>query len=239
MAGMKSRLFRLLTTALCVWLDIQVSAARRQREAVTAIVKAGGTVNYDYEFVPSAIPADVQRRLVHGRVTPGPVWLRNQIGDDYFRTVVRVCFNHPKATIRKADLDELVKLPHVKDFVLEGTGFHDEDLKALGELRQLEVLQLIDMRINGSILARLPNPERLKNLCLSKTNIDDAALRRVEEMTGLETLWLDGTRVTSAGLRHLRSLMNLKNLYLQNTQVSESGVTSLRAALPNTDIRWP
>ena len=44
-------LFMVMTLA-CVgmsWLGIKMRAARRQREAVTAIQKLGGWVRYDYE----------------------------------------------------------------------------------------------------------------------------------------------------------------------------------------------
>ena len=68
MAGMKSRWFRfslrtllLLIAVLCVWLGIQVNAARRQREAVAAIQSAGGSVVYDYEIVPRP-PTPVRTR---------------------------------------------------------------------------------------------------------------------------------------------------------------------------------
>jgi hypothetical protein len=59
MAGMKSRWFRfslrtllLVIAVLCVWLGIQVNAARRQKEAVAAIQKAGGEINFDFQCVP-------------------------------------------------------------------------------------------------------------------------------------------------------------------------------------------
>jgi len=54
MFRMKSRWFRfslrtllLLIAALCVWLGIQVNAARRQKDAVAAILNTGGAVHYD------------------------------------------------------------------------------------------------------------------------------------------------------------------------------------------------
>src|SRR6476659_4651164 len=99
MARMKSRWFRfslrtllLLITALCVWLGIQVNAARRQREAVAAILKAGGRVHYDYEIVPQPWPPKTLQTGIYGidpqAKLPGPAWLRQGIGDDSFRTAV-------------------------------------------------------------------------------------------------------------------------------------------------------
>jgi len=284
MAEMKGRWFRfslrtllLLVTALCVWLGIQVNAARRQREAVAAILSAGGTVVYDYEIVPSAspstallktLPAGVRRtdkRIDHNQLPHGPAWLRAQIGDDYFRTVIAVYLNHPNAGIKKADLDQLAKLPHLREFVFEGnrTDIHDKDLATLGQLHELELLQFIGGSIDGSILNVLTNPARLKNVCFSDMDIDDVALGGLEKMTGLEILFLDRTRITDAGLAHLRNLINLENLDLGYTEitdaglrqlnglqkltyvclryskVSAAGVRALRAELPNANIVGP
>jgi hypothetical protein len=43
----------LIVAIFCVWLGIKVNAARRQAEAVAAILKAGGTVNFDYQMIPA------------------------------------------------------------------------------------------------------------------------------------------------------------------------------------------
>ena len=36
-------------TVLCVWLGFKVNAARRQKEAVEAILKTGGEIAYSYQ----------------------------------------------------------------------------------------------------------------------------------------------------------------------------------------------
>jgi hypothetical protein len=280
MAGMKSRWFRfslrtllLLITALCVWLGVQVKSARRQRDAVANLLKAGAMVRYDYEEVPRPRPAGtpVGRQVSdtmfdQNQLQPGPAWLRKRIGDDYFRSAVAVWLYPPTSTIQKSDLDELANLPYIRDFCFDGrdTSIHEEDITALQELHQLEVLQLIRVRVNGSVLARLPNPTRLKRLSLTQSDIDDIALERIEKMTELRDLWLDGTHITDAGLQHLRSLKNLGNLFLEAAPItdtglqhlydlktltflnlhscsnlSEAGVSKLRAALPNANIVWP
>ena len=46
------RMLLVVVTVLCVWLGFKVNAARRQKEAVEAILKAGGQVSYDYQLVP-------------------------------------------------------------------------------------------------------------------------------------------------------------------------------------------
>ena len=262
---MKSRRFRfslrtmlVLTAALCVWLGIQVNAARRQREAVAVLLNARAIILYDYQVVPHQAGVD--------RLPPGPAWLRELIGDDYSRTVVAVIIR-PEATIQKSVLDELAKLPYVREFGLMGdlwrTEISDNDLAALREFHQLEWLNLVDVHLSGSILATLSYPGRLKILRLNGTDADDAALKYCEKMMLLEILDLGGTRVTDVGLVHLRNIKNLDDLrlndtritdaglehlhglkkltylHLQRTRVSEAGVSALRAALPNANIMWP
>src|SRR5689334_19583107 len=106
------RTLLLLIAVLCVWLGIQVNAARRQREAVTAILKAGGTVYYDYQFVPLPRPLGSPRgwgsdkQFDKSQSPPGPAWLRQWVGDEYFRTVVLVNFYDAKPNFGR-DLEQL------------------------------------------------------------------------------------------------------------------------------------
>jgi hypothetical protein len=51
------RMMLVMVAVLCVWLAFTFNAARRQKEAVAAILRAGGTVSYDYQMVPRpAVP---------------------------------------------------------------------------------------------------------------------------------------------------------------------------------------
>src|SRR5262245_19997517 len=90
------RTMLLLITALCIWLGYQVNAARRQREALAAIARAGGTVYFD-------------------RRTP-PDWLHQFLGDDS-RTAIKAFFSHPKPNIAKSDLDQVANFPCLRYFV--------------------------------------------------------------------------------------------------------------------------
>ncbi len=55
------------------------------------------------------------------QLPPGPAWLRQLMGDDYFYNVVEVWLLKTNAHIQKADLDELGKLPHVRSVVRAAT----------------------------------------------------------------------------------------------------------------------
>ena len=70
-----------------IWLGVIANRANRQRRAVQAITKAGGSVWYDYQADGSgseAIEPDVRPDAPE----PGPSWLRKLIGIDYFANVV-------------------------------------------------------------------------------------------------------------------------------------------------------
>ena len=79
----------ILTALLAVWLGFYVKRVRDQRETVAAILKAGGTVAYDYQSPPKVSPGGP---LYPTARPPGPSWLRNLIGEDYFVTVVHFRF---------------------------------------------------------------------------------------------------------------------------------------------------
>jgi len=256
------RTLLLVITVLCVWLGLQVNAARRQRNAVAAILKAGGTVYYDYQIVFETSVQWPIKSFDDTKPPPGPAWLRRQIGDDYFRTVAAVYFLDI-ATVDKADLDRLAELRGLKALLSSGTAIVDKDLTVLASLHELEALVLIHTPVNGSILASLPNPRCLNSLWLIETDVDDAAIESIEKMTGLVHLRLTSSRITDAGLEHLRNLRKLEYLYLshtgitdaglqrlaglkqlklvtlEGTQVSSAGVSVLQAALPNANVYWP
>ena len=64
------------------WFACRMQKARRQREAVEAIERAGGLVIYDWQssgfgFEPSAEPS-------------APKWARTLLGDDFFGGVKRI-----------------------------------------------------------------------------------------------------------------------------------------------------
>jgi hypothetical protein len=73
----------LLMTAICVWLGIEVNAVQRQRAIVAAIEKMDGAVLYDWEL-------DENNQETGAKHPPELDWLRRQIGDDYFQTVIAV-----------------------------------------------------------------------------------------------------------------------------------------------------
>jgi hypothetical protein len=242
--GFSLRMMLFAVTLLCVWLGFKVNAARRQKEAIQAVLGAGATVNFDYQYKRLQLPVPLPKSFgrIDARVLPDytidsnaesawPLWLRSRFGDDYFRNVIAVYFNHPNLKAR-TQLGELAKLPRLMFFVLDSRGLewhpNDDDLSVLENLNYLQSVQLMGATINGSVLARLHHPERLTNVCLSHTQVDDNAMRIIGNMVNLDRIWLDGTRITDVGTVHLERLNQLKLLYLQDTNISDRSLVHLK-----------
>ena len=70
------------------------------------------------------IEIDENGWLFPHRSPPGPTWLRNLIGIDYFATVGAVCLNTGRVNVTKATIDDAVgrlsDLPHSHSAALSG-----------------------------------------------------------------------------------------------------------------------
>lgn len=145
------RMFLLILTLVAIALGWYVNRVSQQRAAVAWVVQKGGTVQYSFEFGPNEQP-------LKQPVPPGPDWLRNMLGIDYFSTVWRVNFediNEPnlmplaKLTSLKqltlfrcnaADISPLAKLTNLKSLYIGNNLIRD--ITPLRSLKQLSTLQL-------------------------------------------------------------------------------------------------
>ena len=104
------RTFIILITCACVWLAVISQRARNQRRSIqellkfnapTQFVDATGntiplpfpvTIQYDYQ-----IPDDLN--FDEDAEPPGPRWLRDQLGLDYFASVTSVNVIYPSSEV--------------------------------------------------------------------------------------------------------------------------------------------
>jgi hypothetical protein len=240
------------------WVASKFRAARRQREAVEAIVKVRGEVDYGQ-----------QSRVVHWalgqrlRFGPPPrhAWLRDRLGDDLFEsvTVARLTGQGPATD---SDAAYLAALPDLEEVCIDHVPITDAGLAPLAGLAKLRRLRLTDVPITDAGLAPAPRWPRLTDVTLDRTRVGDAALAYLGRMSQLRMLSLQWTRVTDAGLAHLkdlrriewldltctdvtdaglvhlRGIASLKFLYIGGTGVTSGGRDSIRAALPRCDVGW-
>jgi hypothetical protein len=174
----------------CSWLAVKMQQVRRQREAVAAIEKLSGYVGWSE---PS-----------------GPAWLQSPLGDDFFRSVVRV--------------------------VLAGTPVTDADLEYLKGMNQLQMLDISYNQVTDAGVEHLEGLNQLQELRLCNANVTDAGIEHLKGLNQLIGLNLWGTKVTDAGLENLKRLNRLQHLDLRYTKVTDAGVNKIQQALPNCKI---
>lgn len=104
-----------------------------------------------------------------------------------------------KSAAPLAGLTELTRLD------LRGSG-NDEHAKWIGELTQLQNLDLQDSPLTDVGLAQLAGLTKLESLTLANTAISDAGLASLKGMTKLKLLSLQGTKLTGSSLYFLKEM---------------------------------
>lgn len=100
------RTFLVLLTIGCLGLGWFVSRVTKQRRAVQWVEESGGRVIYDYEMRRYQWPF-----VEDAKPPPGPAWLRDLIGIDYFAKVVTV-------DLYDSQVRDLATLANLKDLSL-------------------------------------------------------------------------------------------------------------------------
>jgi hypothetical protein len=250
--GVRSLLVCLLAVSVPLgWFAWELEKARRQREAVEAIVGMDGTVTYDYEVDEKWTPID-------GVEPSGPAWLRELLGVDFFCTVVIVdCFF---VEFGDKEAKYLLELTSLEKLLLVGTQITDNGLAHLNGMTNLETLWAVRTQITDEGLTHLKRMTKLKSLILVHTQITgtgfqhlrgltnlrqidlershvmDAGLAHLGERSQLQWLSLGSTDITDEGLQYLSGLSNLTHLNAERTKVTGEGVKELREALPTCNI---
>ena len=111
-----------------IWFAVRMKRAPEQKAVVEEIEKLGGEVMYDYEVDASGNPID-------GAVPPGPVWIRNLLGKDFFANVHKARF---RLGVNDAALRHLSELTHFHQLSASGTEVTDASLEHLKALTQDE-----------------------------------------------------------------------------------------------------
>lgn len=147
--GLRSLFLVMLLACLGMsWIGVKMQRARKQREAVEAILRLGGEVVYDYEVVDGSrgMIQGGPLEQIHGAQPSSPKWLRSLLGDYFFTDVVRVTLHRPRLT--DADLQHvkghLEALTHLQELWLLDTRMTDAGLEHLKGLTQLHWLTVED-----------------------------------------------------------------------------------------------
>jgi hypothetical protein len=211
----------------CSWMAAETKRAKGQREAVGTIRRLGGVVVYNHDsrnaYKPTPGPP------------PGPVWLRELLGDDFFASVALADLD--RTPVADAELVSLQALPQVQNVSLSNTQITGAGLVHLKGLSELLMLSLDNTQITDAGLEYLKGMPQLVLLYLHNTKITDAGMVHLQGLNHLTWLTLDWTQVTDSGLEYLEGLTELKSLSLTGTKVTDQGVKKLQQALPKCNIK--
>lgn len=143
-----------------------------------------------------------------------------------------------KSAVSSAGLKHLVEVPALVELdISEDSQIFDEGMKHVGELKNLEKLNLWRVALTDEGVAHLAGLTNLKWLNLDNTQLSDAGLKHLAGMKKLEFLHIGSTAITDAGLEHLAGLESLKDLSVTRTAVTEQGAAALQEKLPNVKIQ--
>lgn len=209
------RALMLLILAMCAGLGWVAHRAKVQRDAVAAIRKAGGTVEYDLNWHRVRGPTgDKCLRLGSTRVTSrGLGALENMLG----LSSLSMADSHID------DLSPIRHLVRIENLTLGPCPIDDGGLAPIASYKDLDSLYLHETRVTGAGLKRLHGLQSFTVLRLRGSWITDAHLDGLAALP-VRTLDLNGTAITAAGLCRLRALPALHRLHLAGTQISDAGL---------------
>jgi hypothetical protein len=144
-----------------------VHEAHVQRDAVAAIVKAGGSVQYDWGWSNG--------NGIRAAEPWAPRWIVDRIGADYFGHVTNVSFSSSPTRI-DAVLNPVARLTRLEVLFLNCPCVSDAALAHLNGLTNLSVLALSGTQVSGEGLAHLKGLSSLSHLDLSNTVVTDSGL---------------------------------------------------------------
>jgi hypothetical protein len=193
-----------------------IRRATVQRDAVKAIVAAGGVVTYDFQQKP--------RRVVPGGTPPGPRWLVSLVGVDFFADVTSVKIG-PSQT--DAILAQVGRLPRLERLDAESVRVTDAGLAHLAGLSELRSLSFMGSPgLTDAGLAHLPGLGRLESLSIEgTTGIEGPGLIHLAGLNRLSFLSIDS--VTDAGVSSLTRLTGLRRVFINLTKVTDTALTQL------------
>jgi hypothetical protein len=219
-----------------------IHRATVQRDAVKAIVAAGGFVQYDFQ-------RNAGPRNPRG-TPPGPRWLVDLLGVDFFASVIQVKLggsqteailaqvgrlhrlqrlNASAIGVSDAGLAHLAGLSELSGLSCRGTpGLTDAGLARLTGLAQLDTLRIEGpAAIQGPGLAHLAGLNRLEFLWVRIET--DAGLPSLTRLTGLRWLSISLPKVTDASIVQISRLTQLEELAFGGETGSDAEMARLRA----------
>jgi hypothetical protein len=186
---------------LAVGLGFYVRSVHVQQDAVAAVKRAGGVIEYDWRwgnYNPDIEDYDGKWRA--------PLWSVRLVPVDYVANVVRVDLNPRGCHREKVD---------------------DETLAHVGRLGHLEQLALGGTAINDAGMAHLKGLTRLRHLSIDRTMVGDAGMAHLKGLTSLASVYISGNRISDEARLDLERA--LPNVWISHADEKVSSDISERA----------
>jgi hypothetical protein len=216
-----------VTTVLCIALAVVFNRVRRQERAVRAIQAAGGYIRFDYELRylnQNPFVSDLNVAPV-----PGPLWLRRYLGDELFRSPIRVTFKSYDQAVNDALLIEhLAGVRTAETLFIDSPYITDASMPQIGAMSRVDFLDLSNAPITDDGLRHVAGMRQLHTLQLFCPQITDAGLEHLQGLSLLERLRLDSPRLTPAGVRRLKGLASVTNVTSLRSQEHYRLIDTLR-----------
>ncbi|MCE9556821.1 MAG: hypothetical protein K8T91_26025 [Planctomycetes bacterium] len=187
------RTLLVITTIIAVLFGWWSYKAQRQREAVAALRKIGGTAYY-HRYLPWTSENYDSPKW--------PPWVLDTVVADYLARVQVIRLN--STTVTDDDLKFLKNMPALEELQLNNTDITDVSLQHLEDLTALHTLWLDNTRVSDAGLKHLTGLTALIWLDVRNTQISDTGLEHLRNLTALKAIRLSQTKVTPAGMSRLK-----------------------------------
>jgi hypothetical protein len=172
-----------------------VRDAHIERDAFAAVVRAGGNLQYDWQW-SNGMPIPNGKPWVPG-------WLTDLIGFEYFSTITAVqVFSSSRTS--DAIIVKVARLPRLENLSISSSNFGDAGVAHLEGLTNLTYLNLCNTHVTDAGLVHLRSLANLSELLLGNTAVTDAGLAHLKGLSKLSQLYLRGSQVTDAGMNELK-----------------------------------
>ena len=135
----RSMLLLAVIAVPCGWLKFDVEQSSKQAEAVQAVEAVGAAAFVRGSTLISMKKAITQRWRTG---TPGPVWLRQLLGETFFADA--------ESAFAVEDVESVLAMPHLRSLGLHGKKINDAALRHLDRLKYLQRIDLIDTAITDA-----------------------------------------------------------------------------------------
>ncbi len=189
-------LLPLVVTVGFGWLATEMKQAKRQREVVEWIKKAGGDVWYFVDVCDDGTQ-------IGSTANPAPTRLRWLFGDDLFVDVRLVQLEK----ISDADMEHLKSLNKLQSLALCNCKVSDAGLRQIERFTGLQSLTLWCPEVSDVGLVHLRSLIHLRYVDISSEKVSDVGLVHLRSLIHLRYVEISSEKVTARGIRDLKKAL--------------------------------